>query len=113
MSNQGRMDAEAKMAKRAVHVLRKDGQGEGHVYRLDPPHEGHEYVWVSAAVGPYSGPETNIFGCDSEGDVTEWRVLDGSYRGGLDHEEALRNAGYEVVPGLRDDEPGEREGREG
>lgn len=104
------------MKKTATLVARKDGRGLGRVYRLNPPVPIHdwseehdrsectgkspcrttEYVWVSAADVPFSGPETYIFPSTDTGEVTDWGELDGSYRGGLDHEEALRGAGYEV-----------------
>lgn len=81
--------------------------GVAHLYRLDPPIEQrdwddtlvatHEFVRVSATVVPYSGAETYIFPADSDGEVIDWSELDGSYRGGLDHAEALRGAGYEVT----------------
>ena len=88
--------------KTATFVTDRNGNGSGKVYRLDPPlTDGttkHEYVWVSATDVPYTGPETYIFGSDEHGRVTDWLELDGSYRGGLDHEEALRGAGYAVTP---------------
>lgn len=81
--------------------------GTAHLYKVDPPMKSYswgdepverfEYVRVSAVNVPFSGPETYIFGADSEGNVLNWGELDGSYRGGLDHEEALRGAGYEVT----------------
>ena len=81
--------------------------GVAHLYRLDPPIEQtdwdgnveatHEYVRVSATSVMFSGPETYIFPADETGDVIDWGELDGSYGGGLDHEEALRGAGYEVT----------------
>lgn len=55
-----------------------------------------EYVVTSATNIPFSGPETYIFASDSVGHVTCWGELPGSFQGGLDHEEAIRNAGYEV-----------------
>lgn len=69
------------------------------IYELDPPHEGAKTVVVSAANVMFSGPETYIFAATKDGKIKdgEWRELDGSYRGGLDHAEALRLAGYEVV----------------
>lgn len=81
--------------------------GRAALYRLDPPlatkdyddeptGEAHEYVVVSATVTPYSGPETYIFPADAEGKVTNWGELDGSFRGDLDHAEALRRAGYDI-----------------
>jgi hypothetical protein len=63
-------------------------------YRLDPPLQGHEYVCVSAVM--VLDPETLIFPADEQGNITSFLDLDGSFKG-LDHERALRNAGYEVV----------------
>lgn len=56
-----------------------------------------EYVVVSASNVPFSGPETYIFAADEDGKIVRWTELDGSFRGELDHEKALRGAGYEVV----------------
>lgn len=72
--------------------------GVAHLYLLDPPLASGEYVRVSATVVPFSGAETYIFPADESGQVIDWGELDGSYRGGLDHAEALRGAGYEVAP---------------
>lgn len=86
----------------ARFIKRLDGTGEGRVYLLDPAMETYdgpptEYVWVSATYATYTGAETYIFACDSAGNVTNWSELDGSFRGGIDHEGALENAGYTVV----------------
>lgn len=70
--------------------------GEASLYRLEPPLDGHEYVVVSATVVPYSGPETYVFAASDEGEISDWGELEGSYRGGLSIDEALRGAGYEV-----------------
>jgi hypothetical protein len=74
---------------------------EGRIYKLDPPMADYfdnltEYVLVSAATVPFSGPETFIFPCDADGEVDNWMEMDGSYIGGLNHEIALLNAGYTV-----------------
>lgn len=88
-------------------------KGAANLYRLDPPmvyaewryeddthiEKQYEYVLVSAAVVPFEGPETYIFPADSEGNVTDFSELPGSYRGGLNHKKALRGAGYEMVNG--------------
>lgn len=79
------------------------GTGEMRLYKLAPPLSGYsgqtfEFVVVSATVVPYSGPETYIFGADEAGEIKEWAELEGSFKGGLDHEQALRGAGYEVAP---------------
>lgn len=56
-----------------------------------------EHVIVSATHAMYTGPETYIFPADAEGNLLEWSEMEGSYRGGLDHAEALRRAGYVVL----------------
>lgn len=98
------------MATKTATIVKRDlpgATGTAHLYRLDPPIEDrdydgshlgtYEYVRVSATYAMFSGPETYIFPADETGEVTSWGELDGSYKGGLDHEEALRGAGYEVV----------------
>lgn len=84
------------------------------VYHCDPPMPWTDWtgdedvlcyadlVIVSAVpfVGT-DGPETYIFAArkaDSGGiEIASWTELPGSFRGGMDHAEALRGAGYEVV----------------
>lgn len=90
----------------ATAIKRKDGNGVGYVFRVQPPMHDQpwgdskpqefRHVWVSAASVPYSGPETYIFGCQESGEVIDWGELEGSYRGGLSHEQALEAAGYTV-----------------
>lgn len=83
--------------------------GEAALYRLDAPttyertnDEGEyvefstDHVVVSATVAMFTGSETYIFPADESGEVLSWLELDGSFRGGLDHEEALRRAGHSV-----------------
>lgn len=82
-------------------TLKKGGwTGNARLYRCEPPmptEDGPtEYVVVSATVAWMSGPETYIFAADKDGNITNWCELPGSFRGGLDHDEALRGAGYEV-----------------
>lgn len=86
------------------------GTGDARLYELSEPvsyvadfdDDGNDvlaetsFVAVSAANAVFSGPETYIFPADSDGEVLNWAELDGSYRGGLDHAQALQNAGYEV-----------------
>lgn len=75
------------------------------LYRLDPAYRGDyireavRYVRVSSLSASFSSgdPETMIFAADSEGEVTSWVELPGSYRGGTDHAQALKGLGYEVV----------------
>jgi len=69
--------------------------GDARLYKLDPPMDGNQYVVVSATIVPFSGPETCIFPSNEDGKVTSWGELYGSFRGGLDHQQALENAGYE------------------
>ena len=82
-------------------------RGHASLYRLDPPaslgrwasssDDAADHVIVSAIDVPDSGPETYIFAADQHGKVTNWGELEGSFQGGLDHERALRDAGYEVA----------------
>ena len=75
----------------------KGFNGHANEYQLDPPLDGHTFVIVSATVVPYSGPETYIFESDGNGVITGWMEMEGSFRGGLNHAEALENAGYEIT----------------
>lgn len=56
-----------------------------------------KYVVVSAAVAMFGGPETYIFLSDSEGKILQWCECEGSFKGELDHNQALENAGYDVI----------------
>ena len=90
-------------------IINKQTNSDGRVFLMSPPLDGHEFVYVSASTmkgmnvilagyaGPQLEPETYIFPCDVSGEVTSWGELDGSYRGGLSHAQALKNAGYEIV----------------
>lgn len=83
--------------------------GTANLYRCDPPLQQHEpwdeneeqksyeYVVASAANAMFSGPETYLFGADKDGEIVDWDELPGSFKGGLDHERALQNAGYTVA----------------
>ena len=77
---------------KATFVRELNWRGDAHLYKLDPKHDGVEYVVVSA-VEAY---ETYIFPADESGNVEEYIEMDGSFRGGLDHAEALRGLGYQV-----------------
>jgi hypothetical protein len=96
------------MTKTATFVRNLTGYtGDAKLYKLDPPIEQrnrgddveatHEYVVVSATSVMFSGPETYIFPGTADGEVADWGELDGSFRGGLDHEAALVGAGYTVA----------------
>ncbi len=85
-----------------IKKLESRGTGDMRLFLVTPPMSDYDgntyrYVVVSATVVPFSGPETYIFGSDAEGEISNWLELDGSFRGGLNHEQALRGAGYEVV----------------
>lgn len=98
------------MDKTAKEVKRLEGfTGDARLFELSEPIEyGYDYeteqyksstafVVVSATGAMFSGPETYIFPADAQGEIESWIELDGSYRGGLDHSQALRGAGYEVT----------------
>ncbi len=86
-------------------------RGEARAYEVDPPMEYRhlgsydgtgltKYVIVSAVWVEYTGPETYIFPACKKGDEIvpiNHLELDGSFRGDIDHEQALANAGYEVI----------------
>ena len=82
-------------------------RGDARLYRLSVPlvdeysddDASYEYVVVSATVA-YSGAETYIFGANESGDIEDWQELPGSFRGSLDHAEALRRAGY-IIKGVQ------------
>lgn len=91
----------------AVKIRDIDSEGhgvgrltDGHVkslYELTPPLNGHRYVIVSG-VRVMGEPETYIFPAEPDGQVTRWAELPGSFKGAIDHVEALREAGYEIEP---------------
>jgi hypothetical protein len=89
--------------KTAKYIKRFTGsRGDAAVYELSEPiadfggTKKSSHVVVSA-VSVMGEPETYIFPCDADGNITSWGELPGSFKGGLDHAEALRGAGYEVV----------------
>lgn len=73
--------------------------GVAKLYKLDQPYKMIDpidakevdvhYIVVSATMAFMSGPETYIFAADAAADILDWLELPGSYRGGLDHDEAL------------------------
>ncbi len=73
------------------------------VWAVDPPLGGYRedrgpYAHVvTSAVSVFGTPETYIFGASETGDIVAWDELPGSFKGGHDHERAIRAAGYEVV----------------
>lgn len=72
--------------------------GHASLYELDPPLRGHKYVIVSATFVPFdNGPETYIFPAFKNGKPKDMMELPGSFKGELDQEKALRNAGYKRV----------------
>lgn len=87
----------------AVLLEERPPNGAGAVwrlYKLDPPLDGHDRVVVSAVPRAFDTgiPETYIFPAYSdEFNVASWGELEGSFRGEMNHNKALRNAGYEVV----------------
>jgi len=87
-----------------VKDVERETRGDQRVYQLDPPLEGHEFVVVSAVELPASvhrlgqSCETYIFPSDGE-EVIEYMDLPGSIKNTMDHEEALKEAGYEIVEG--------------
>src|SRR5687767_5916908 len=98
------------MGKTATELRRLGGfQGDARLYELSEPVEydydydtekyksSTRYVVVSAADAMFSGPETYIFPGDEQGQIVDWGELDGSFKGDLDHERALAEAGFAVT----------------
>ena len=51
---------------------------------------GEQHYVVTSGAFPFgSGPETYVFRSDSDGEVTEWGELPGSFKGSVDHERAI------------------------
>lgn len=69
------------------------------LYRCEPPMCSYDYVIVSALAEAFdtNRPETFIFGADVMGEIVNYSELPGSYRGGMDHVKALRDAGYQIA----------------
>lgn len=86
-----------KTATKVKDLVGKRADIRAAVYHLSEPLDGHTYVRVSAVDAPFSGPETYIFGSDEDGEVVDWGELEGSFCGGMNHEKALRNAGYTLL----------------
>ncbi len=85
-----------KMKLKFIKIL-DGGSGEMRLYKTDGT---PNYVIISATVVPYGGgPETYIFPADEEGKVIDWSEMEGSFEGGLDHDAAIINAGWELVEG--------------
>ena len=82
--------------------------GVATLYRVEPPipysmnwdtdeyEEKADYVVASETYAMFSGPETYPFPADEEGNVLDWGELTGSYRGGLNGDRAIENAGYTI-----------------
>ena len=79
----------------------KEAKGRACLYKLSEPLVGYEYVVVSAARAHKDNynnmiGETFIFGSDQTGKIKSFLELPGSYKGGLDHQKALNDAGYDI-----------------
>ena len=55
------------------------------------------FVVASAVVALFTGPETYILPSTKGGVIKSYGELDGSYRGDMDHAEALKGAGYSLT----------------
>jgi hypothetical protein len=83
--------------KTATYIKNLTGfAGTAALYKLSSPLEGHNYVVVSSVTRPID-PETYIFPADKRGDILDWSELRGSQHGTLNHADALKSAGYDVI----------------
>ncbi len=79
--------------------------GDARLYKVAPPmsidslfdedDKTTDHIIVSA-VYVLGVPETYIFASNSDGEISNWGELSGSFKGDIDHNEALNRAGYEV-----------------
>ena len=66
------------------------------LWRLSSPiHDGDlhdlQFIVTSASILTYRNePETYVFGAWADGKIRDWLELEGSFRGALDHDRALR-----------------------
>jgi len=76
----------------------KESQGRACLYELSEPLRGYGYVVVSAVKSRLTDRdgETLIFGSDETGKIKSFLQLPGSYNGGMDHQKALNDAGYDI-----------------
>lgn len=65
------------------------------LYKLNPPLDGKDFVVVSAS-SSFINEEVYIFPSNETGKILSFIELEGSYKGGLDHEKALNNMGYSL-----------------
>jgi hypothetical protein len=76
-------------------------RGDARAYELSEPLDGATHVIVSGVDLVFTGPETYIFPATPESIAANKHngssELTGSFRGAIDHTEALRRAGYEVT----------------
>lgn len=84
-----------------VKRLTEGWKGLVRLYALSEPVEfdslSVEYVVISAVVAQDSNePETYIFPADTEGNVLSWLEMPGSFKGGLNHEKAIEEAGWKL-----------------
>lgn len=114
------MSEQIKSATLVRDVSKENGaQGEMKLWHVSPPmverawmdgekDKSYDHVITSAVVAMFSGPETYIFPATAAGRIDSWGELEGSFKGGLDHEEAIRGAGYTIAEVLVVSESEER-----
>ena len=89
-------------------------KGEAWLYKVSDVVEedgaSSEYIVSSAVEGPnfFGGfiCETYLFLSDSDGNVLRWGELEGSFKGGMDCDQAIKRAGYEIIEGEADGNEG-------
>ena len=88
----------------AAFIKEIQSKGIQKLYKLSEPvkdGDGNdtEHVIVSAVSAAFDTgqPETYIFPSDKDGNVTDWGEMEGSYRGGTDHDKAITDAGWSLI----------------
>jgi len=86
--------------KTATYIRDIDGmRGIAKLYRLSEPapYDDGTTAYVVVSKVDHWTTETYIFPANEKGNIIDWGKLDGSQKGDVSHEQALHDAGYEVV----------------
>ena len=89
--------------KTAKRIRKLEGfTGEAWLYKVNPAMKFNDtektnFVVSSAAIATFSGPETLIFPANKKGKIIHWGELNGSGRGFLNCDKAIKRAKYKII----------------
>jgi len=67
------------------------------IYALVPPYRGHYTFVRTSYTSKFTEPETLVFPCDNEGNITEWAELTGIREEVPMHTFLIENMGYNTI----------------